>query len=377
MSTTTWAGYYLDGKSAIRRPAQITLSSESIDITTDTGQVFRWPFEAIQQTQGSYAGEPVRLERVSTPEAIVVSSLDVLTELHKRASHKQWHVHDPSRRRNRIRWTVIAAVTAIGVACVLYRWGIPLVSVVVASSVPVTWEQRLGEQVVQYVAPQDRRCTDPYRTQLILKILTSLTDAAPKSPYKFHLYLVDLPVVNAIAVPGGHIVVYRGLLERTKSPEQLAGVLAHEIQHILRRHSTRMITQQILTGILLSTLAGDFSSAMTYGLQSAQAVGQLQYSQAHETEADEEGMRLIIKAGLIPHEMIAFYRIMGEAHDRETGVLDYLSSHPHMNQRIARLEAIASGSPTGIRRLLTDVDWKVVRGACSRRASVSRTPSTS
>jgi predicted Zn-dependent protease len=377
MSTTTWAGYYLDGKSPIRQPAHITISPERLDITTDAGHVFHWPFEAIQQTQGSYADEPVRLERISTLEAIVISSSDVLTELHNRSTRKQWHVHDPAQRSNRVRWTVIAAVTAIGLAFLLYRWGIPTLSVVVASSVPITWEQRIGEQVIEYVAPHELRCTDPYRTQLIMSILTSLTDAAPKSPYKFHLYLVDTPVVNALAAPGGHIVVYRGLLERTESPEQLAGVLAHEVQHVLRRHSTRMITEQILTGILLSTVAGDFSSAMTYGLQSAQVVGQLQYSQAHETEADEEGIRLVMKAGLIPEEMIKFYRIMGEAHEGETGMLDYLSSHPHMKQRIARLEAIASESRTGTRHLLTNVDWKVVRGACRKKATSTRAPSTS
>lgn len=376
MSNTTWAGYYLDGKSPIRQPAKIALSADSLNITTNTGQVFHWPFEAIQQTQGSYAGEPVRLERVSTLEALVISSSDVLTELHNRSTRKHWHIHNPSQRQKRMRWTVVAAVTAICLAFVLYRWGIPMLSVVVASTVPVTWEQRIGEEAVQYVAPQERRCTDPHRTQLIQNILTSLTEAAPKSPYQFHLYVVDSPLVNALAAPGGHIVVYRGLLERTDSPEQLAGVLAHEVQHVLKRHSTRMITEQVLTGVLLSTLAGDFSSVMTYGLQSAQAVGQLQYSQGHETEADEEGMRLIIKAGLMPEEMINFYRIIGELHDRESGVLDYLSSHPNWNQRIARLRAIAGHSSKGTRRLLTDVDWKFVRGACSKRGASTPLPTS-
>jgi len=69
---------------------------------------------------------------------------------------------------------------------------------------------------------------------------------------------------------------------------------------VLKRHSTRLLIEQILSVGLFTAVSGDFSSAMTYGLQSVQLLGQLQYSQAYETQADEEGMKLIIKAGLDP-----------------------------------------------------------------------------
>jgi predicted Zn-dependent protease len=114
---------------------------------------------------------------------------------------------------------------------------------------------------------------------------------------------------------------------------------------------------------------------MAYGLQAGQVVGQLHYSQAHETEADEEGVRLMMKAGLNPEEMIRFYRILGGLHDAESGVWDYLSSHPKMDQRTARLQAIA-GQSKGTKSLLTDFDWKIVRGVCSKRGA-STSPATS
>ncbi len=370
---TSWTGYYLDGRTASRHSATITLSPQALTITLDESRPLTWAYRDIVQTQGTYAGEPVRLERIQSGESLIVQSTTILEALHRFSVERQPHIHDPRSRRRRVHWTIAAGLTAVCVALVLYRWGIPLLSAVVAAQIPITWEQRIGETAVEHFASEDRRCSDPYRTQLVRNVLTAMTNAAPSSPYEFKLYLVDSPTVNAMAAPGGHIVVFRGLLERTESAEQLAGVLAHEIQHVLKRHSTRMLTEQILTAILLSTVSGDFSGAMTYGLQSVQLLGQLHYSQAHETEADEEGMRLILRAGLDPGQMIAFYRILGHERPDEPEILDYLSSHPRFSERISRLEQLAAQSGGAPKPMMPDFEWSFVRSAC-RKHNLPSTP---
>lgn len=363
---TSWTGYYLDGHTAARHCITATPSLCGIEITGDETPARKWSYDEIELVQGAYAGEPVRLAKRQSAETLVIPSNSILTAIHQYARSSQPHIHDTKFRPQRLQWTVMAGIAVVFLTFGLYRWGIPTFSGVFASYIPVSWEQRLGEEAVAHFATEKRRCADPYRTQLVRSILSELVKSASPSPYDFKLYLVDNPAVNALAAPGGQIVVFRGLLEKTESAEQLAGVLAHEIQHVLKRHSMRLLTEQILGAALLTAVSGDFSSAMTYGLQSVQFLGQLQYSQTHETQADEEGMKLLIKAGLDPKEMIAFYRIMEGDHLKESGVLAYLSSHPLMGQRISRLEQLAGPSGSGKRHLLTDFDWKFVRAVCRK-----------
>ena len=116
------------------------------------------------------------------------------------------------------------------------------------------------------------------------------------------------PAINAFAAPGGQVVILRGLLEKTASPEQLAGVLAHELQHVYQRHTTRAILEQTATTFLLSAISGDLSGGLAWGLEGARTLGSLHYSRTHEREADIEGLRMMQAARLDPAAMISLLR---------------------------------------------------------------------
>src|SRR3990172_9285847 len=109
-----------------------------------------------------------------------------------------------------------------------------------------------------------------------------------------------------MAVPGGHIVVFRGLLKRARIPEEFAGVLAHEVQHVLQRHVMRALLQHASTGLLVVALTGDVSGAMAYGLEAALTLGTLQYSRVAEEEADREGIRMLLAARGEPGGVVTF-----------------------------------------------------------------------
>ena len=133
---------------------------------------------------------------------------------------------------------------------------------------------------------------------------------ASTSPYRIRLSIVDAPAINAFAAPGGQVVILRGLLEKTASPEQLAGVLAHELQHVYQRHTTRAILEQTATTFLLSAISGDLSGGLAWGLEGARTMGSLHYNRTHEREADVEGLRMMQAARLDPAAMISFYEVM-------------------------------------------------------------------
>jgi predicted Zn-dependent protease len=179
-----------------------------------------------------------------------------------------------------------------------------------------------------------------------------LTASLAARPYKFQVIVVDEPEVNAFAAPGGTIVLYRGLLERIKSTEELAGVLAHEMQHILHRHSTRILLGNISLSLLFSVVMGEANSAMRIGREGASILGTLNYSRQYEEQADEEGIRLILAAGIDPKGMISFFEEIQKKDRRAATIPAYFSTHPNLNSRIARLKAIAQEAPLVSPRLL-------------------------
>jgi beta-barrel assembly-enhancing protease len=364
--TTQWQGHYLDGRTAVRQPVAIRIMRSALEVITENGTTLWWPFAEIRQTQGFYAGEEVRLEKGGEiAEVLLVSDAGFLSALHRVAPAVATRFHDPSRRRMRAKLTVLAAFAVIGITVALYLWGIPALSGAVARRLPVSWEEQLGQSVVEQLAPLDEQCTDPTRTQAIEEIMTTLTSTLPHSPYTFRVIVVDNPTVNAFAAPGGYIVVLKGLVEKTQSAEELAGVLAHEMQHIEKRHATRMLIQHASTGLLITALTGGGSDASVWGLEGARTLGILRYSRHHEEEADAEGLRLLVAANIDPKGMMTFFESLKKEEGGDTPeFLKYVSTHPSTMERVERLQSMVGHVEGHFVKLLPQYDWDDMHQIC-------------
>jgi predicted Zn-dependent protease len=263
-----------------------------------------------------------------------------------------------------LRLTVLAALGVIVTTVGIYLWGLPTLATLAATLVPVSWEERVGQPAASYLAPPGQRCTDPQLQTAVNEILEVLTAASPRSPYTLRVHVVNSPLINAIAIPGGHIVVFHGLLERTRSPEEFAGVLAHELQHVMRRHATRAMIQNTSTGVLLAALTGDVTGPLVYGLQTARALNDLHYSRRAEEEADVEGMKMLLAARVDPAGMIGFFDVLQKQEGTHGAAFKYLSTHPNASDRIARLKGMASdwrGTPV---KLLPGTGWAGLAKLC-------------
>jgi predicted Zn-dependent protease len=362
---TDWQGIYLDGRTASRHPASIRLMREGLEITP-TGETTRlWPYREVRQTQGFYVGEQVRLERGGDlPETLLIADLAFLESLREAAPHVGPRFHDPGRRADRLQWIIVAAVAVVAISAAAYVWGIPALAAVAAPRVPPAWEENLGQSAIAYLAPAERRCDDPRLGAALEAIVARLVAQGSPAPYTLRVYVVNRPVVNAIAVPGGSVVIFRGLLERTRTPEELAGVLAHELQHVLRRHATRAVIQDVSTGLLLMALTGDVTGPLAYGLETARTLGQLRYSRRAEEEADVEGMKMLLAARVDPAGMIAFFETIQEDEGRQPRAFTYLSTHPMAAARIARLKAMAAAWQGPAEPLLRDEKWADLARRC-------------
>jgi len=345
---TTWPGYYLDGKTADKEPVRVELSINGLKLTLADGTAIYWSYQEIRQVAGFYGNDPVRFEKGSDiPEILIVEDHEFLIHLHEFTPQKAQRFHNPARRSARFRLTLLAAVAVAAITVFVYAWGIPFAASVITPYVPVAWEAGLGKSALNVLAPEDHRCRNPKLTAALQQMVLRLTEKE-KIPYNISIYVTDTNIVNAVALPGGSIVVFRGLLEKTKSPDALAGVLAHEIQHITRRHATKRIIADSSTGLILSAVSGDVTGAVVYGAKIAHNLAMLSYSRKDEEEADREGMKMLLSVGIDPGGLIGFFESLQEKDAKNANVprvLKYLATHPDTAERIAKMKAAAAASP--------------------------------
>jgi predicted Zn-dependent protease len=226
--------------------------------------------------------------------------------------------------------------------------------------VPVSWEERLGRATVAQMAPEPARCSDPQLAAAVESIAGRLEPR--DSPYRFDVIVADDPAINAFAAPGGWIVVNRGLLRKTQSAEELAGVLAHEMQHVLQRHTTNGILRQLSWRAALALLLGDAGAADI--LYAAGVLRELSYQREAEESADREGLRMMRDARIDPAGMTAMLEMLEREATSTPQSMAYLSTHPDTAERRARIEALARAMRDAPEPLLTGVAWESVSARC-------------
>jgi predicted Zn-dependent protease len=358
-----WEAVYLDGRSAARQAATVRIGRTALDITlTASGARMLWRYEELRQTQGVYAGEHVRLERGGPlSEALLVADVAFLAAV--RAAAPETRFHDPARRRFRVALTLGALAGAVALALGIYFVALPAAAGVVATRVPVAWEERLGAAIVEHFAPAEARCDDEARQARVAAVAAAVLRPAQPTPYAFTVTVVNSDIVNAVAAPGGAVIVFRALLDHTDSAEELAGVLAHEFQHVLHRHATRAIFQHASAGVLMASVVGDVSAVVAFGLEGARMLGDLSMSRQAEAEADREGIRMLHEAGIDTAGMVTFFekltRLSGDA-----GRGKYLRTHPAPADRLATMRALSAAWSRPAGRLLPDYDWRDVKRIC-------------
>jgi beta-barrel assembly-enhancing protease len=173
---------------------------------------------------------------------------------------------------------------------------------------------------------------------------------AAKSPYKFSFHvLADPKTVNAFALPGGPIFITEGLLRLLKTEGELAGVLGHEIGHVIARHSSERLAKQQLTQGLIGALvvgSGDYTTA-----QIGQMVGgmiNMKYGREDELESDALGIRIMTESGYDPRGMIRVMEVLAKASGGSRQP-EFASTHPAPESRAERIkEAIAKQYPQGV-----------------------------
>ena len=214
--------------------------------------------------------------------------------------------------------------------------GRSLIIDLIVDTIPKKVDVKAGEELSSWV--KDKR--NP-QVEVLEKELNGLAkplyNTVHRSSFSYDLKMISSPMLNAFALPGGNIFVTKEFLRFVKTPEELLGVVAHEIAHIEKRHTMKMLVSSLSIGVTFSLIFGanqHFISAL--GKQGA-GVLQKSYSRVYEKEADQLSIQYLMKANLKPEGLISFLkRINNKKHKME--MPEFLMTHPNTLERIKNIK---------------------------------------
>ncbi|HET7275922.1 MAG TPA: M48 family metallopeptidase [Longimicrobiaceae bacterium] len=220
-----------------------------------------------------------------------------------------------------------------------------------ASSISTQQEMQLGAQYSAEINQQLPIVQDPTVHRYINQLGSSISSLVDPRGIPYTFYVVNSDVVNAFAVPGGYIYINRGLIERAENVSELAGVMAHEIGHVVERHSVEQMAkmQQAQVGIALGTiLLGQPSQAAALGVNVLGSAIFAGFSRDAEREADMAAVQYLVTAGIDPRGMVTFFNELLAERERSPGAVEqWFSTHPLTTERIQNVQAAIDRLPPG------------------------------
>ncbi len=237
--------------------------------------------------------------------------------------------------------TVIYSICSLVAAVLLVIWQYDAVVTWVAGKVPIKTEYQLGQSVLASLKEEKALIDKGPALDAVKKIGDRLTKG---SPYKFDWHVSTDPAINAFALPGGIVIVNKGLIEKADNANEVAGVLAHEIQHVEQRHALKnMITSSGLAAAALLVL-GDANAMI---MIMAHQVSSQYFSRQAESDADMKGIELLHQKKINPQGLVTFFRkLQAEFKGKGKGEApEWMSSHPETENRIKAVEDYNKAHP--------------------------------
>ena len=259
------------------------------------------------------------------------------------------------RARHRMTWGAVGGAV-LAIALILW-FGSDLLVEMAVSRIPVEWEQTLGEAAYRDFLAQQTVVKEGPAVSAVQEMTHRLTERIIDNPYAFDVTVVNNDVVNAFALPGGYVVVFTGLMKKAESGEEVAGVLSHELNHVLERHGMERIVKQLGIITVISIILGNQQGLMGLMREISVELLTLRFGREQETEADVAGVQLLHRAKIDPDGLIRFFERLSEK-DKER--VELLSTHPMSQVRASRLKAEVAALPKQMPESFT-FDWKAVQ----------------
>lgn len=359
---------YFDGETAAPREVIVKFGDASLIVLAPNDMpITHWSLAGLRDLGEGGAslslapgdGGDDETERLTIDDAEMVAAIRaVCPDLRSR----------PAVKRSRWARALLWAGGALGAVYLIIFHIAPALSDQLAALIPPEAEAAMGEQMAERFAGLfaeeggAKFCATPQGDRA-LKALTNRLESGAGAHVPLVVRVLDHKMVNAFALPGGQIVVFRGLLDAADNPEELAGVLAHEIGHVAARDPTRLTLRSAGAAGLLGLLFGDFTgAAVTVAL--SEALLRSGYQREAEAAADDFAARLLGREGLPTPPLAAFFTKLAKKGRSGPSLLSHLSTHPDLAGRAAAMEAADTVGDAPFEPALSDQDWVALQSIC-------------
>lgn len=345
-------GRFFDGRSAVRHDVSVDVDSTGVRLEGGPfGNGELWRFDALKLLNREPNDTGLILTRIDDPGVrLTIAGSGAWDAVTRRAPQIAASAEPTGVGRP----ILITLVIAVALAAVYFSF--PYLSGGVAKAVPQSLAMKIGDGMVAGIAQEEKICSDPEGDAVLTAMVEKLA-ASGGIPFDIQVQVVDHPIQNALAAPGGRIVLFRGLLKKAGSAEEVAGVIAHEIGHTINRHPLERLVQVFGLQLFFGSTSSNFG-----GL--AGTVTILSYGRDAEAEADEEAVRLLNQAGVSAGALASFFDRLGGDRKYSSSIPSFLSSHPKSAERarvIREADHVTSAEP-----LMSQADWDLLRTICNK-----------
>ncbi|MBY6155255.1 M48 family metallopeptidase [Vannielia litorea] len=369
LPTFAVAGRFFDGQSAgakvVRAEAE-QIKGRLLIYDEESGRLLdQWPLDSLRMIRDPGFGDGIVFFREGHDEArLNIASAEDAAALGAVAPNLRKVSVAKGTWRKVLLWSGGAVAALLLILFVI----LPTLADTLAGMIDPEQEERIGQTVVGQVERMlgshngSGFCSTPEGDAALAKMTERFTDHLDL-PYELKVRVIRNPLVNAFAAPGGHVVIVSGLLDKADSPEEVAGVLAHEIGHVAARDPLRITLRTAGSAGIISMILGDFAGGALVILVSEQLM-QASYTRDAEAGADEFAHELLRKAELPSEGMARFFEKLRDQYGDVDGAEEFLSSHPNLASRaIAAREAETRGDGTFV-PVLDDAEWDALRAIC-------------
>lgn len=367
MALISFQARFYDGATAKPYQVNIELYRANLQIKTEDKSFERsWPYQEIKILELPEPPQPARLTSRKSPETRLYIAPQYWSKLKTKLPKDAFPSFTLSTS-----WQSLCAYAGLSALIILATVSFgPKLFEYASHMVPQNIEKQIGQLAIES-SLKDPLCVAPQGQAALEKIVQSLQHGM-KRDITLNIQVVsDDETLNALAAPGGHLVIYSGVLTKADSADEVAGVLAHEMAHIEMNHPMKSLTRHLGVSLTLQMMVGD-SGAVGNTAKLAGILNQLHYSRQDELEADRVGQELLRKALLNPSGLEVFFeRLKKEEqsqkhHNSEADFPAYFSTHPHTQARIDLLKNNRRTS-TRYKKTLNETEWRALKNICTEK----------
>lgn len=353
---------YADGRAAILHDAECHIGSDALTISVgETTHV--WPYAELARTDDqngviAFKCKPDTGERIT----FGAEAGDTL----KAAAPALFL---PRAQGVESRWVVGSVVAGAWALAATFLFGVPMAAEPIAAIMPAAYRSQISDVSWSQINALTEYCDDAEEAETVLNRVADNMMARAGVTHRDQIWITivntdtqlpDTPFPNALALPDDSVIVTDDLIAMAEDPDEIIGVLAHEIAHVERNHVMKGVIRQIGAGIFFDVVVGGAGAGQAIAIASMNLSG-LRYTRGDEEDADARGLDYLDAAGINTGGLATLFDRISELQQEAGEIPTMLSTHPATAARAAAARARAR---PGLAPSMSDADWQIVRRAC-------------